>query len=160
HTDPEPTIVRRARETTSVGVDLGARQGGGEQDQGIRGRGPGLLGRRSGEGSATAMRQVGDAGRGGGSRGPGASPRDLAVSRRRGGLAPLRQAMLGGAGTVLITGEPGSGKTWLWRKSLAELPGHWRSVCVDMSAALDALEFLRLIAAGLELPVPDRLGAA
>src|SRR5262249_7715916 len=107
------------------------------------------------------MRQVGDAGRGGEIRGPGASPRDLPVSSRRGALATLRQAVLaGGAGPVLITGEPGSGKSWLWRRLLAELPGPWRSICVDMSRALDALEFLRLIAAGLDLAIPDRLGAA
>jgi hypothetical protein len=31
---------------------------------------------------------------------------------------------------------------------------------VDMSGALDPLEFVRLVAAGLDLPVPDRLGAA
>jgi general secretion pathway protein A len=68
--------------------------------------------------------------------------------------------MAGGAGPVLITGEPGTGKTWLWRRLLTELPGHWQSICVDMSGALDALEFLRLIAAGLDLAIPDRLGAA
>ena len=94
-------------------------------------------------------------------RGSEESSRDLPVSSRRGALATLGRAVAaGGTGPMLITGEPGSGKTWLWRRLVHELPAGWRAISVDASGALDALEFLRLVAAGLELDVPDRLGAA
>jgi hypothetical protein len=61
---------------------------------------------------------------------------------------------------VLITGEPGAGKTWLVRRFAEGLPAGWRSVEVEMASALDGLEMLRLIGDGLGLEMPDRLGAA
>jgi general secretion pathway protein A len=61
---------------------------------------------------------------------------------------------------ALLTGEPGTGKTWLWRRLVQELPTNWRWLSVDMSEALNALEFLRLIGHGLGINAADRLGAA
>jgi general secretion pathway protein A len=87
------------------------------------------------------------------------SPR--VVSSRRRVLQRLRAGVDNGlAGPVLITGEPGAGKTWLTCRLLEDLPSDWRSVNVDVASAMDALEFLRLIGHSLGLTVPNRLGAA
>jgi general secretion pathway protein A len=84
-----------------------------------------------------------------------------AVSSRRRALQQLRAANEGGpSGPVLITGEPGAGKTWLARRFAEGLPAGWRSVEVEMTSALDGLEMLRLVGDGLGLEIPDRLGAA
>jgi type II secretory pathway predicted ATPase ExeA len=94
-------------------------------------------------------------------RGPGMNSRDLPVSSRRDALDRLRK-IIGSDQRVmaLLTGEPGSGKSWLWRRLVRELPANWRWLSVDMSTALDALEFVRLIAYGLGIETSDRLGAA
>ena len=94
-------------------------------------------------------------------RGPGVNSRDLPVSSRRDALERLRKnIVLDETAMALLTGDPGIGKTWLWRRLVQELPANWRWVSVDMSAALDALEFLRLIGHGLGIKAADRLGAA
>ena len=85
----------------------------------------------------------------------------FAVSSRRRALDRLRGAFRGGPiGPVLITGEPGAGKTWLVRRLVEGLPAGWRAAAVELSTALDGLELLRLVGDGLGLAMPDRLGAA
>ena len=84
----------------------------------------------------------------------------LAVSSRRRALERLGAAVRDGRdGPVLITGEPGAGKTWLVERFVDELPAGWRALCVELTSALDALEFLRLVADALGLPMTDRLGS-
>lgn len=93
--------------------------------------------------------------------GPGVNSRDLPVSSRRDALERLQKNIgLDETEMALLTGEPGTGKTWLWRRLVQELPANWRWLSVDMSEALDALEFLRLIGHGLGIKAADRLGAA
>ena len=93
-------------------------------------------------------------------QGPG-DPAQFAVSSRRRALDRLRAAVHDGCnGPVLITGEPGAGKTWLAGRLVESLPTGWRALSVDLTSTLDSLEFLRLIADGLGLPMTERLGVA
>ena len=55
----------------------------------------------------------------------------------------------GASGPMLITGEPGAGKTWLAERLVDELPTGWRALSVELTSGLDALEFLRLVADAL-----------
>src|SRR6516164_734667 len=82
--------------------------------------------------------------------------RGVVPSRRR-ALERLRDALGGGkTGPVLITGEPGSGKTWLARRLVEDLPWGWRALTVEVSSAWDAREFLEGIGHGLGLTMPYR----
>jgi type II secretory pathway predicted ATPase ExeA len=84
-----------------------------------------------------------------------------AVSSRRRALERLQAATQNGpGGPFLITGEPGAGKTWLARRLSHDLPAYWRAVSVDLATAMNALEFLRLIAHPVGVSVTNRLGAA
>ncbi len=92
-------------------------------------------------------------------RGTG-DPARLAVSSRRRAMDRLGEAVRDGRdGPVLITGEPGAGKTWLVERLVDELPAGWRALCVELTSALEPLEFLRLVADALGLPMTDRLGS-
>ena len=92
-------------------------------------------------------------------RGAG-DPARLAVFSRQRALERLSAAVReGGDGPALITGEPGAGKTWLSERLVDELPAGWRALSVELTSTLDALEFLRLVADALGLPMTDRLGA-
>ena len=83
------------------------------------------------------------------------------VSSRRHALQRLRAAAnQGQAGPVVVTGEPGAGKTWLLRKMVESLPAGWRSANVDLASAMDAVEFLRLIGHSLGVTIPNPLGQA
>lgn len=97
-----------------------------------------------------------DARRAGDTRGAGEGSRQVIVSSRRRALATLRQAVLDEEPCpILITGESGAGKSWLWHSLASELPGGWRSLGVDVSRALDGLDFLRLVTGGLGVAVAD-----
>jgi general secretion pathway protein A len=92
---------------------------------------------------------------------PSGDDRRLAVSSRARALARLRAAVENGqAGPVLLTGEPGAGKTWQARQLAALLPDQWRTAFIDLAAAMDALEFQRSIGHALGVSVGKRFGAA
>jgi general secretion pathway protein A len=85
----------------------------------------------------------------------------LAVVSRRQALSRLQTAVAAGPlSPVVITGEPGSGKTWLVRQLAPLLPPSWSCVRIDLSSAMDAIDFLHLIGYGLGAPPSDRLGRA
>jgi general secretion pathway protein A len=84
---------------------------------------------------------------------PGRGP---LLPSRRAAWERLRTATAGASGPVLLTGEPGSGKTWLAARLAAEpggpdAPG-W--LAVDLAPGLDAAGLFRLLADGLGL-VPE-----
>ncbi len=69
------------------------------------------------------------------------------------------------SGPVLLTGEAGAGKTWLWRQLEAEPEAAGRWVGVDLTPANDPRDFYRLIAHELGLdgavgpdPAASRVG--
>ncbi len=94
-------------------------------------------------------------------RGPGARARDLAVSSRSLAIAQLHAVLeQGEPSLVLLTGESGSGKSWVWRGLVEELPKNWRWVSVDMAGELDATGFLYLVCEGLEIEPRGRLAEA
>ncbi len=72
----------------------------------------------------------------------------------------MRAAIEARTGPVLLTGEAGVGKTWLWHRLRSEMPGSWRWVSVDLSPANDPAEFYRLIGYGLGLSGADRPDAS
>jgi len=84
----------------------------------------------------------------------------LVESRRR-ALETLRSAVSATRRSpVLITGEPGAGKTALVQHFVAEDPALRRAATVDLAAQLDALEFLRLVGHTLGISTTNRLGKA
>ncbi|MFI5457381.1 MAG: ExeA family protein [Isosphaerales bacterium] len=84
-----------------------------------------------------------------------------AASSRGRALERVRAAVENGqAGPVLITGEPGAGKTWHAHRLAALLPDDWRTLFVDLARAMNALDFLRLVGHALGVSVTNRLGAA
>lgn len=85
----------------------------------------------------------------------------FAVGSRRRALERLRGALRDGLdGPILITGEPGSGKRWLVQRLVESLPATRQAADVELSAALDGLDLLRLAGGELGLKIPDRLGPA
>jgi general secretion pathway protein A len=83
-----------------------------------------------------------------------------AVRSRRQALDRLLATVESGAtGSVLITGEPGAGKTWLSRQLASELPSRWRVARVDLTRTMVATDFLELVGQALELSSTGRLGS-
>src|SRR5438552_2681872 len=82
--------------------------------------------------------------------------REPLLPSRRQALHSLRSAVVvKGNGPVLLTGEPGTGKSWLCRRLIDELPASWRAISIGMSEALDALDFLQLVGHGLGVQIAE-----
>jgi general secretion pathway protein A len=94
-------------------------------------------------------------------RGGAAEIASRLVSSRRRALERLLIAVRDGRPCpLLITGEAGSGKTWLARHLIDNLPVGWQAASVEVTAGLDARGFLQLIGQALGLAVANRLAAA
>lgn len=84
---------------------------------------------------------------------------NAAVASRRAALESLVTALteIPDAGPILLTGEPGAGKTWTRRRLAEGLAPGWRAAVVEVSPSLDAVDFLTLAAAKLGVaPLPER----
>jgi general secretion pathway protein A len=75
-------------------------------------------------------------------------------------VAAMRPALRSKSGPVLLTGDAGVGKTWLWRRLHDEMPPSWRWVLVDVSPASGPAEFYRLLGRRLGWDAPAEAGLA
>jgi type II secretory pathway predicted ATPase ExeA len=83
------------------------------------------------------------------------------VASRRQALESLQSAAFESSPRpVLITGEPGAGKTVLIHSFMVAAPTRWRIASVDLAAGMNALEFLRLAGHALGVSASSRLGKA
>ncbi len=89
---------------------------------------------------------------------PAADSTEDVVSSRGRALAQLQAAVEAGDGPALITGEAGAGKTWLAGKLADQLESSWEIARVDLSGALTAVDFLRLIAHDVGVTAGDGVG--
>lgn len=88
---------------------------------------------------------------------PQAGSSDAVASRLTALEALAAAADAGRAGPLLLTGEPGAGKTWLRRRLVEALPPGWGAAVVEVGPVIDAVDFLTLAAAKLGVsPLPDR----
>src|SRR5262245_13903015 len=60
---------------------------------------------------------------------------ELALPSRGEAIVALRPVLEAQVGPVLVTGEAGVGKTWLWRRLQAEMLPSWRWAVVDVPPA-------------------------
>jgi type II secretory pathway predicted ATPase ExeA len=89
----------------------------------------------------------------------GDGPR-IVASRLR-ALDRMRAAVEAGRSrAIVITGEPGTGKTWLAGRLSDLLPAPWHSAHVDLTRALTSLDLLHLIGHPLGVPAAKGLGLA
>ena len=90
------------------------------------------------------------------------SREELVLPSRRASLQICRSALGAGrarasdAGPILLTGDAGSGKTWLWRTLESESGPSDRWIGVDLTPANDPVDFYRLIAHEAGLLDPGR----
>jgi general secretion pathway protein A len=88
---------------------------------------------------------------------PQGSPGDVVASRLAALNALAAAVESGRTGPALLTGEPGAGKTWLRRRLVEALSPAWGATVVEAAPAIDAVDFLTLVAAKLGVaPLPDR----
>jgi len=91
-------------------------------------------------------------------RSPDLDPHGAFLLPSRGPALELCRASIG-AGPILVTGDAGVGKTWLWRRLAAESPGSCRWLGVDLTPADGPADLYRLIGRELGLTEPGASGA-
>jgi type II secretory pathway predicted ATPase ExeA len=116
------------------------------------------VGARKGAGSAMERDQ--DLGIGTRERPRGGDGPRVVASRLRALDRMCAAVDAGRSGAILITGEPGAGKTWLAGRLAGLLPAAWRRAHVDLTSALSALDLLHLIGHSLDVPAAPGIGLA
>ena len=91
---------------------------------------------------------------------PSPSFEDFLLPSRAEALEDLRAALAACDGPLLLTGEPGVGKTWLWQRLRKESGSPWRWVHVDLTPSTDPSDFFRLIGQALGLAGRPEQGAS
>lgn len=77
---------------------------------------------------------------------------DFALPSRGEAIVAVRPAIEAQVGPVLMTGEAGVGKTWLWRRLQSEMSPNWRWSVLDVPPVIDPAALYHLIGHGLGLP--------
>jgi general secretion pathway protein A len=89
----------------------------------------------------------------------GIPSQEYVLPSRAAALAAIRAAIESQADPILVTGESGVGKTWLWRRVAGELPAGWRCLGIDVTPSTTPADLFHAIhyRLGLDGPVP-RIG--
>lgn len=87
-------------------------------------------------------------------------PAGFTLPSRVAALHAIVPALRSQAGLVLVTGDAGTGKTWLLSRIRADLPTSWRTVRIELTPANDPVDFYRLIGHALGLAEAKGLVAA
>lgn len=77
---------------------------------------------------------------------------DFVLPSRRAALEALEASLEAEAGPVLVSGEPGVGKSWICRKLRTTSRPDWQWACVALSPAIGPLELYSLILHAIGLP--------
>ena len=89
-----------------------------------------------------------------------ATAEGFALPSRLAALGTCRAALAAEEpGPVLLTGEAGAGKTWLWDRLVAGWPADRRWLAVDLAPASDPADLHHALGLGLGLPEPARTRA-
>ncbi len=91
--------------------------------------------------------------------GAGSAEEPILPSRAK-ALVGLRSALEEGRGPLLLTGEPGVGKSWLAERLYSAMPAEWRWLIVNVSPALNALDFYSVILNGFGTDSARHLASA
>ncbi|MHC5537946.1 ExeA family protein [Singulisphaera rosea] len=78
---------------------------------------------------------------------------ELLLESRRAAISTLGSALDSKAGPVLLTGEAGVGKTWVWQRFCSTMSANRRWIAVDVSPANDPGDLDRLIGHALGIDV-------
>lgn len=78
-----------------------------------------------------------------------------ALPSRSAAIAALRDALHGEPGPILLTGEAGAGKTWLWGRLAADRADRLRWLAVDLAPTTDPADVFRALGHALGLAEPD-----
>jgi type II secretory pathway predicted ATPase ExeA len=84
---------------------------------------------------------------------------DVVLPSRAEAIARLKRAIIAGDGPVLLTGEPGVGKSWVAVRVVENAPFGWRWASVALTPAIGAIELDRLILHAIGIPVEPGIAA-
>ena len=84
---------------------------------------------------------------------------EFLLPTRQEALNALHSSLTSQAGPALLTGDSGTGKSWLCRRLRADTPQIWHWASIDLSAAVSPNEFYALILHALGVPADAQLAS-